>query len=103
MTVPRGKKVLGVQTFREADRNNEMVLVSIVTAPTCAMTRPFTVASVTRVTDWLAISVPANEEPVPIVALDPTAQKMLEAWAPLARIISPAIVRAVPTLKMKTA
>ena len=57
----------------------ETVFVSKVTAPFRARTRPLTVAPVVSVILVIAIIVPTNEDPVPIVAEVPTCQNTLQA------------------------
>lgn len=81
------------------------VLVSRVTAPLRARTRPFTVAPVVRVIEVRAKIFPLKAEPVPRVAELPTCQKMLQAWAPLtsATTLLLAVIRVEAVLKTKTA
>lgn len=75
-----------------------MVLVSSVTAPFRASTRPSTVAPVVKVIDVRAMIVPLNAEPVPIVAELPICQKMLQDCAPPMRttLLPVAVVRVEP-------
>jgi hypothetical protein len=60
-----------------------IVLVSSVTAPFWANTRPSTVTPVVTVISVNARMVPRKVEPVPSVAELPTCQKTLQDWAPL--------------------
>jgi hypothetical protein len=62
------------------------VLLSSVTAPVCARTRPSTVAPVSRVAEVRARIVPEKLVVVPSVAELPTCQKTLHACAPFSRI-----------------
>src|SRR4029079_4431475 len=75
-----------------------MVLVSSVTAPFRASTRPSTVAPVVRVMLVRARIVPRKLEPVPRVAELPTCQNTLQDWAPPVRLIwlADAVVRVEP-------
>jgi len=82
-----------------------IVLVSSVTAPFRASTRPSRVAPVVRVMLVRAMTVPRKLEPVPRVAELPTCQKTLHDWAPLIRItwLADAVVSVEPAWKTKTA
>ena len=59
-----------------------IVLALRLTAPLRAKTRPSTVALLLTPTDVKAMSVPTNVEELPSVAVLPTCQKILHAWAP---------------------
>jgi len=56
-----------------------------VTGPDCAMTRPTTLAPVSTITEVSARIVPEKIVEVPSVAVLPTCQKTLQAWALPAR------------------
>ena len=73
-------------------------LVSSVTAPLRARRRPFMEAPVVAVIEVKAIRVPKKLELVPRVADEPTCQKILQACAPLIRLIllPDAVVRVEP-------
>ena len=81
-----------------------MVLVSKVTAPSRASTRPSMLAPVARVIDVRATIVPLNAEPAPIVALPPTCQKTLQGVAPPAKatLLRLAVVSVEPAWKIQT-
>jgi hypothetical protein len=64
-----------------------MVLVSRVTAPLLARSRPTTLAPVVAVTDCLARMVPWNWAALPRVAELPTSQNTLQADAPPVKVI----------------
>ena len=82
-----------------------MVLVSNVTAPLRASTRPSTFAPVVTVIDPRARIVPRKVEPVPIVASLPTCQKTLQDEALLIRLtwLPEAVVSVEPAWKTNTA
>src|SRR5207244_8788860 len=82
-----------------------MVLVSKVTAPVRANSRPSTAAPVVTVMEANARMFPLNTEPVPSVAELPTCQKTLAALAPPLRITwrAEVVVRVDAIWKMKTA
>ena len=63
-----------------------IVLLSSVTAPLRARSRPSTVAPVVTVIDVSAKMLPLNVVVVPSVAELPTCQKTLQDWAPLMRL-----------------
>ncbi len=65
-----------------AYRGLVMMLLSSVTAPTCASALPSSDTPVVIVIEAYAIIVPLKTEVVPRVAELPTTQKMLLAWAP---------------------
>jgi hypothetical protein len=75
-----------------------MVLVSRVTAPFLASTRPATVVPVCTDAEVSARMLPTNVVPVPRVAELPTCQNTLHAWAPLIRltVLFDAVVRVDP-------
>lgn len=81
-----------------------MVLVSRLTCPLRARTRPETVAPVSTVAEVSAKMVPTNEVPVPSVAELPTCQNTLHAWAPLIRltVLFEAVINVDPAWKMNT-
>jgi hypothetical protein len=64
-----------------------IVLLSNVTAPPRAKTRPLTVAPVSSVIDVVAMIVPAKFVVVPNVAELPTCQNTLHACAPFSNVI----------------
>src|SRR3989454_1798077 len=82
-----------------------MILVSRVTAPVRANSRPSTAAPVVTVMEANARMFPLNTEPVPSVAELPTCQKTLAALAPPLRITwrAEVVVRVDAIWKMKTA
>ena len=82
-----------------------IVLLSRVTAPFLASTRPVTEAPVLRVIEVKANTLPDRLELVPKVADEPTCQKILQACAPLMRftLLAEAVVRVEPMRKIKTA
>ena len=82
-----------------------IVLVSSVTAPFRASTRPSTVAPVVTVMLVRAMIVPRKLDPVPSVAELVTCQKTLQDWAPLIRFtwLPDAVVSEEPAWKTKTA
>ena len=82
-----------------------MVLVSRVTAPLLASTRPATVVPVCTAAEVSARMLPTNVVLVPRVAELPTCQNTLHAWAPLIRltVLFDAVVRVDPIWKMNTA
>lgn len=94
--------VVGVELCAQAGTVTE--LLSSVTAPVRARTRPLTCALVSSVIDVSAMMVPAIELLVPNVAELPTAQKTLHAWAPFSRTteLDVAVVRLEGTWMMKT-
>ena len=80
------------------------VLVSRVTAPLRARTRPSIDAPVVTVIDVSARMLPVNAVPVPSVADEPTCQKTLLAWTPPVRtteVFEP-VMRVLPAWKMNT-
>jgi len=82
-----------------------MVLLSRVTAPFRASSRPATVAPVLAVIDVRAKMVPTNTEFVPRVAELPTWKKMLHGSAPLMSTmrLADAVIRVLADWKMNTA
>ena len=82
-----------------------ITLVSNVTAPVLASSRPVTVAPVCAVTDCLARTVPTNVELVPRVADDATCQKTLHeaCWVVNVTTLLEAVIRVLEAWKMKTA
>jgi hypothetical protein len=82
-----------------------IVLVSRVTAPFRARTRPFTVAPVLRVAEVSAKIVPTKLVEVPRVADEPTCQKTLQACTPFSRtmLAEDPVVKVEPAWKMNTA
>jgi len=81
-----------------------MVLVSRVTAPLRAKTRPFTVAPVFSDAEVNARMLPTKVVPVPRVAELPTCQNTLHGEAPLtsATVLLDAVIRVDPAWKMNT-
>lgn len=88
-----------------AQKGAVTVLVSNVTAPLRASSRPSTVAVVFAVIEVKARIVPTKVDPTPSVADVPTCQKTLQAWAPLmsSTTLLVAVTRVDPVWKMKTA
>jgi hypothetical protein len=81
-----------------------IVLVSRVTEPLRASTRPSTVAPVFRLTDASAMIVPMNSVEVPSVAEESTCQNTWHDGPLMKRTLLPeAVIRVDPALKMKTA
>jgi hypothetical protein len=82
-----------------------MVLVSRLTWPFRASTRPVTVVPVCTVAEVNAKMLPTKVVLVPKVAELPTCQNTLHAWAPLisATVLFDAVIRVDPTWKMNTA
>jgi hypothetical protein len=82
-----------------------MTLVSRVTAPFLAMTRPATTVPVCTDTEVNAITVPMKLVLVPSVAELPTCQNTLQAWAPLIRetVAFEAVIKVDPAWKMNAA
>lgn len=82
-----------------------MVLVSRVTAPLRASSRPATVAPVFALMDVRARMLPLNVVFVPRVAELPTCQNTLQGWAPLIRetLLPEPVIRVLATWKMNTA
>ena len=82
----------------------EMELSSSVTAPFLASARPDTEAPVLRVIDVKARMVPEKLLVVPRVALDPTCQNTLQAFAPFSNrtVLPDPVISVEPAWKMNT-
>jgi hypothetical protein len=82
-----------------------ILLLSRVTAPFLASTRPATVVPVCTATEVSAKMLPVNVVWVPRVAELPTCQNTLHAWAPPIRwtVLPDAVIKVEPAWKMNTA